>query len=567
MMRRFLLSYLSLTLVFGDLQQIWASSTVANDSSSNENSTTKPWWWPSTISTLLISSQLASDEIPILVDPGVYIKKLNKKFYNGNVPLIIELKYKYPNLHEIWSLSSEVAPKGTAHRALLQNFAEFRTTLYNRIKRTRNAMKFSTDLTCHNFTFGHVTEDEQMSYGDNKVVENDDDVDEERRLNLEINRANAIVKNRGKRGLAFIGEIANWCCDILDKSYMEPFNQNQIETMKYLIKLKDDLSTEDKNMVKINKGFESLQNGMNVRVAGLEKSIKELATILKDQEKLNDFQNLSSNINRELARLITLTQLVNMDQENQLVYDIITACLSGRLSLKSISPAALENELIQIKEVLSKKNLKLVYDITDLSYYYTKQIVKCTYTPESILINIQVPFQKNKDFELFETVVYPFDYGNEDCVLKHKPGHLIRSGNKVIRMEDLYRQCKMNEDLCHIYDYEYNHVTDEECGKSLLQPTLSVNLIKEKCNLDCIKKKNHKVKVQQLDINVFTISNFVQGMRVNSSNGMSKLITVPKLRLGSIRIILACGDKLIIPSFFVVEPDQPCPSFLTKFTN
>jgi hypothetical protein len=519
--------------------------------------------------------------------PSTHPDKVNKYKPLGILRLMIEPDYsEYQALLKLFSINQIVVPKGEelpmsyidyrAHARRFENETEspggsgsnienepFLTPL--NLTRT-DARQHFAELRAEIKLFRQQIRDRKISnYPQNSRT----DLSSDSTTNTLLDDLKSSDRNK-RETTGFL----RWCCDAVYRSELEEFNVDKARIESYMEVVKQSLTGEQQEIVKITKGLEDADNqteeNMRIIRGKLEQAMEKITGESSDIIHLGEIQkHLIDSVDFLLEQSELMKRNISM-----------TECRLKHIPRLIVNRETLKNQLKTLAKGLEGQKTQDQYELAipyqEAGKYYQHEIAMCLTTNDSLFIQVKVPIKK-KDiiWEMYEIKVMPFVYNGSICHFEGIPAHVAISSDEQIRYitSSQHSECLVEtHHLCYLEQYPVLYQIKEQCVR-LLRYGAALTKILEECNFVCTK--HSKPIITQTTSMEFTILNptlHILHLEVSCLNVKPEKFKIPAIGSHILQLHCDCFAILTNPTGMEqikvkIDPPYPCAKEDSKISS
>lgn len=370
---------------------------------------------------------------------------------------------------------------------------------------------------------------------------------------------------RSKRGIQFIGDFYNFCCDIATEKQIKHFYTNEEKLKKQADKLRDVFVSDHKDLNTITTQLNNYTTLTENKLEILKGSLK----IFFEEEKKNQLLEIST-IDKEIRGVqetifyltTSLLKFINYERESSTHLH----CKIGKIPPRLIDIDILYNDLSNLTKILQKDGFELVIQIDNLSAYYNIPITECQFSKTEILVKIKIPIQEIKtNWELFQYIPAHFKFRNSTCIIYSEKTYVARNTinkeHRIISGMGLQHCDPPVTDLCYIPKFSSDISLTPKCVESIYK-NLPINEINKYCYFQCVTQDgNDETIIKQIGVNTFSITNPQPTLFIK--NGVGETTDIQELNIdyehpGLIKIKLPCDHEVLENKKVIIPKMYPC---------
>lgn len=377
---------------------------------------------------------------------------------------------------------------------------------------------------------------------------------------LEIERTLLFPQNtstRNKRGLNFLSQMFNWCCDLVNEDELHNVITNEQELFTHTNDLTDFVATDHKDLVLVTENLNNFSKNVENLAQNVHSSLKLM------QEEINDLSNASSSI--VMAHLYSFTQQTWSYLYYKMYFDnlreILATCTNKNLPTTLVNHTVLLSDLQKLNDLASNKSLTLAIDpINKLHLYYNLKLTSCKISKEKILIKIQIPFKKaHLNYVVYENTPVPLVWRDKICYLTTTKAIIIKTENFTQAIHSDDKNCNLNNSpLCLIPRETITTDHTHTCLIHIIEGS-SLSFLKEICHTTCYPMTPHPIITPILP-NKFLITNIQKNLKIKCNDPKHSKSITNNQQAGTLELILPCDCHIRDDTTVLINSIEPCDS-------
>ncbi|CAI6375345.1 unnamed protein product [Macrosiphum euphorbiae] len=401
---------------------------------------------------------------------------------------------------------------------------------------------------------------------------NDNDID-----TMEfLKSANAFnTKDRPKRGIQFIGDFYNFCCNVATDKQIKNFYNNEEKLAEQAEKLKDIFVSDHKDLSQITSQLNNYTMTTGNRIELLKNNFKNFVKEEKDNmmlEKIN-YNNLIQGTQEIMFNIATsLERFINYERDSSTQLH----CKLGKIPPRVINTEVLFYDLNKLSKLLMEDGYELVIKLENIFSYYNLPIVECQFSKSKILIKLKIPIkEKSTNWKLFQYIPAHFKFQYSICLIFSEKTYVAvnteNDDHRIVSGMGLQHCDPPITDLCYIPKFTSDITLTPKCVEALFR-NLPLSQINKFCYFQFVKQQeNEEVIIKQIGVNTFAITNPQPTLMIRKSK-KNVYTETQKLKInythpGLIKISLPCNYELLRNGKVLIPKMFPCElSNLNKFT-
>lgn len=371
-------------------------------------------------------------------------------------------------------------------------------------------------------------------------------------LNTELSNQ-SFSETRSKRGLLFLQNFFEWCCDLANKQQISNIYENQKGIEEHTNKIIDSVGTQYQDLVKTTTNLNNFTKNVENLAVKVHKGftiVKNNLNGMKSQHNKNILQHIYATIQQSWSHI-----LYNYIQDKQ--REIIEKCNQNLLSQNLVNPQNLTTTLKQLQVDAKLKQLKLAIPLSKLYLYYKLKLTHCTIFGSTLVAKVHIPLiNSNIEGEVFRTINTPLIWKNKICSLHMEENIIFKTSKytKVISTSD--KNCNEHSyPLCKIPRITITANNMQLCLHMILS-SASFDKLQQNCHFICENQPKYPI-ITELLPNKYLITNIQQELNlVCPDDTSSKLL--PATAIGTIQINIPCDCQLKLENLILITTVRPC---------
>lgn len=330
---------------------------------------------------------------------------------------------------------------------------------------------------------------------------------------INIVRESAVQPYRGRRGVAALGSVLNWCCDVAVDSQLVPLMANErrlADTVRSLVNAHAALEGDLGHTIGELRNFSSSLEGAFQRVDSAHAALQNNMTAfyrtwLSQSDVLVHMADLQATLSEALA-------------DEAAFATALGACAANRLSAQLVPVERLRSAVSSLVARLSSRRVRLAVD--DVTALYTAPLAHCSVTQASLHVWVKVPLVTiTEEWRVVEYVPLPFVWRNSTCTLFPGTMLALRSGDSVAVLRgDAARHCR-SQSACQVPRVA-DHSAEGRCIRAAVRGG-AVGDLADECAFTC--EGRPYPAVAEVSVDRFVVANPTsQHIRVQC-NGQSQV--------------------------------------------
>lgn len=363
---------------------------------------------------------------------------------------------------------------------------------------------------------------------------------------------------RQKRGIQIIGDILNYCCNVVTEKSLDGLVRHDEELNAYLNSVRASVSANHEDVVHLSQSMTNFSVTTNRAISDLSAQIKEYAGYFT--ENLQYMFRLITQLGDLGEDTLHIAQFTSHVLQKQIA---MVLCRMNMFPTTVISPEVVTADLRNLEEIAAKYGYFLSIPVSENSTYFRLNNVKCLFNEKTLVVEMKVPIEKDH-WELHTVQALPFVSEGKLCNVDHEVMLIARNGGdiRLIAGSDL-RACDIDHGLtCKVPEFPDEYQTAQQCVQQAFVGA-SIDELKQVCLFTC-KPKSKASLVRKLGRHEFSLTNIGDTFMVECEDGYSANHSVP-VEYGSTLMTLPCGCSIVLENGRVLTPSFPCEPDSTKY--
>lgn len=235
----------------------------------------------------------------------------------------------------------------------------------------------------------------------------------------------AVRPYRGRRGIAALGGVLNWCCDEAVDSQLVPLVENEKRlkhTMESLVNAHSTLEGDLRHTIGEMRNFSSAVEAAFARVEGANAALSyNISSVYRSWLSQGDVLVHAMELHATLAEALA---------DEAAFAAALGACASNHMSSQLVPIDRLRAAVTSLMTRLSGSRVRLA--VTDVATLYTAPLAHCSVTQSQLHIWVKVPLVNiREEWRVVEYVPLPFIWRNTTCQLFPEVVLAARSGDNI----------------------------------------------------------------------------------------------------------------------------------------
>lgn len=376
---------------------------------------------------------------------------------------------------------------------------------------------------------------------------------------------NKIKNYRTRRGIQFIGDFYNFCCNIATEKQIKHFYTNEEKLREQADRLRDVFVSDHKDLNTITT---QLNNYTTITAGKLEILKKSLEQFYEEERDNGLLEN--AKIDKEIKGvqeiifyvITMLIKFINYERESSTHLH----CKIGKIPPRLINVNILYDDLQKLTKILKKDGYELAISTDDISSYYNIPITECQFSNTEILVKIKIPIREIKtNWKLFQYIPAHFKSNNSTCIIYSEKTYVavnkINNEHRIISGIGLQHCDPPVTDLCYIPKFSSDISLTPKCVESIFKNS-PLNEINKYCYFQCVTQdENDDTIIKQIGIHTFTVTNPQPTLFIR--NGIGENTEIQELKInyehpGLIKVKLPCDHELLQNKKVIIPKMYPC---------
>lgn len=285
---------------------------------------------------------------------------------------------------------------------------------------------------------------------------------------------------RSKRGIAFLGSVFSFCCDLITENQMSVM-QGDVENLHNSVRqLASRQSTLQENVVHTLENFKNFTETVQNSYDGIQYDIRTMGRSFNRQQRTTD---------ETFLHVIYMTQLTTtvmeiIDRENT-IKDMSTLCNKNLLSPEIVPVAVLDSKIQHLLNQTAYKNMELA--VNNLELLYSSPVTYCKISTDKINFWVKIPLKRmHAQWKLMQFQPMPFAWDGKICRLFPENERLIVaiSDDHFVPLEGILLQHCLDNYICQISRIDASYRRHSQCVKAVISKRTVRDLITE-CDFTC----------------------------------------------------------------------------------
>jgi len=224
---------------------------------------------------------------------------------------------------------------------------------------------------------------------------------------------NTTESKRSKRSVSFIGEFAEYCCNIASSETVNSMFINEQHLDTFMTQMKAELSSDHEMELNTRKVLNQYSAEMKDVINQLSQTSRADIRGLAEAEG-----NENDRIMQISATLFTTARIIYQHAQTTSFLKVMSDCDNRKLPALIIDPKTLKEDLTRLEKQIEKDGFHLAVPVKKLSQYFSLTTTSCEVTNTRIRIKVKVPIIRHATVcQLYHINTLPFVYENSVCKL------------------------------------------------------------------------------------------------------------------------------------------------------
>ncbi len=310
-------------------------------------------------------------------------------------------------------------------------------------------------------------------------------------------------KKRFKRGLQFLGDIQNWCCNVLTVRQGKPL-------WKDVCTLKEGYDMLRESVIHHHE--ELLNTPITTEVKAFAAHTYDFLSALRhDLQVVGAYENgtwdrweTTIKINHKVQATYNEEIAIN----SKLLY-LTHSCKNNRLPSSIIPRTTLLEDLKRVRTAANKNNFDIVLNEDQINSYFHLKLLNCYFHNDTLELEVKVPIvTTGSSYKVYEVITLEFkSHENRLCMWDGENTILISeetTGNLRTITGNNLEFCNKKDKLCYITEYRTINAQGA-CARALFMKR-GTEEVNKACSFKC--SNNHgNIIVKQMAKDTFVITN------------------------------------------------------------
>lgn len=321
---------------------------------------------------------------------------------------------------------------------------------------------------------------------------------------IRLDRRDVKFLTKSRRGLAALGSVFSWCCDVITQQEIAPVHEDLANFRKSMSELASAQSVLEGNLEATVHTFKNFSGEVATKYNSLQADINSMRQSFRTQQ-VNESQSV-----RYLSYMSGLTMMMTniLAQEINLHF-ILSECRKHHLSYLLIGPDALNDTLVTLLKRPAYSRFVLAVDNLDI--LYEAQLATCRLFDDHIKVYLKVPLRhKEASWAMTKFTPVPFAWNGSICRLFH--GHrdilLATSAEHTVPLVGTDREFCLGNPICQVPRLDESLVAEGACLRSLVNARVVSDTLRH-CPYHC--EPAATVRVVRVAHNQFILASTLPG--------------------------------------------------------
>lgn len=357
--------------------------------------------------------------------------------------------------------------------------------------------------------------------------------------------------SRQKRGIQIIGQIFDFCCDLVTHEKLHNTYLSQESAIDHLNRIQQIVHQDHKDLLQSSQIFHSTTTKIEETLQQAENEVQSLADHIEKHETSElqlTYHMLAASFNIHMQTYAALYQ--------QYLNHINYFCDKKLIPSSLITEKTLKEDLSILETKIKPFNYQLAILQENIQLYYQNPLVSCIKFPNSTLFKIQIPIRKIQPTpQLLKVTPAPLLWQEQICQLSSENLFIINqtSGAEIINTLNCNPE---KSKLCNIPRATSTR-SMHSCAKGIIQG-LSIHELKHICKFTCTSQTT-EVIITQVTTTTFYLTNIQPQTYIVCENDHQNIKPVQ----GLLYVELPCKCQIRQGNEVLIKEKFPCDSRTT----
>ena len=317
---------------------------------------------------------------------------------------------------------------------------------------------------------------------------------------VRIERAGEVTaSHRRARGLAFLGSVFSFCCDLVTEQQLAPLTKDVdsvVQTMRQLVSAQAALEGNQATIV-------AQMSNFSAKVAdSFEHFRREIS--LNAAQWTDEKERMMS----AMRYLVLITQItttvMEIVSEQQVLQEIFNSCQEGQLSTQLLPEDELEQQVALLLQKPSFREVQLA--VENYQLLYSEKLTTCVMDESVINFWLKIPLKKfGTNWQIQRYSAIPFAYEDSLCTVFGEGDELLIATSERVMIPitgTAKRHCLANT-ICQVPRIDMSFTADGECVQALLEKS-KISEVLPYCSFHC--RHTDRPEILQLAPDQFVVA-------------------------------------------------------------
>ncbi|KAK3917068.1 Efem/EfeO family lipoprotein [Frankliniella fusca] len=313
--------------------------------------------------------------------------------------------------------------------------------------------------------------------------------------NIILDRKEQNLRFKSKRGLAFMGSVFSWCCDIVTEHSIAP--------------VVTDMQNFHSSLEQLKSAQSSLHNSLNRTILTFRNfSVdvqKSFDVIRHEMTEYKYTQHQTTQVTRNNVYMSKLNTILLQIVSNELaIRTALSDCRRGVLSLEVVPVERLTEKIDQLMSLAPYRGFQLA--VENVEQLYLEKLTTCQLTDEKLKVWLKIPLKTvNTEWKIISFWPIPFAWEETLCRLFQGTEPVLAATNKDVVVPltgPELKHCKENN-VCQVPRIEGSYTTVGQCLRDFYSGRTAAELAKS-CPFHC--KHSSTPEILQLAADQFIVA-------------------------------------------------------------
>lgn len=371
---------------------------------------------------------------------------------------------------------------------------------------------------------------------------------------MDLSLGNVTTTSRKRRGLIFLQDFLEWCCNVANVKQVSNIYENQKDLETHANQIIDSVGTQYKDLVSTTKNL----NNFTGNIQNLSDRVHLGLKVIRNE--LNNIRQTSaSNVLKQLYALIEETWtyiIINYLQDKN--REILEKCHLNILSEHTVKPQDLFEQLKTLETKANKKGIRLAIPSVNQNLYYRLKLTSCKIFNNTLLVRLNVPLiNLNLKGKFFKAIPTPVVWEQMICNLQIKEVYIYKTANYSKLMETSKDTCSEHSyPLCNLPRQTQTTEKQHKCLHNILSSE-SINNLQKSCHYECSERTQFPI-ITELLPNKFLITNIGTPLQIVCGKEEITTEEIMPIEAGTIEIDVPCDCEINLDNNTLITKTMPC---------